>query len=157
MATRWQIFFSFLSSLRAHQLTFHGGWNCWWLWHPLFTDVAGNIPFLLFFWFLPQGMWDPSSLPEIEPTPSVLEGEVSTTGLPGNSPVIQFDSQTSVAQETWQRPCREGISLHLVAPSHWWALCRQQREVAEEGSSPVLRAQLFPQNLKCNFTCGQIV
>ena len=109
------------------------------------------------FGFWPQGMWDPSSLAEIEPTPSVLEGEVSTTGLPGNSSVIQLDSQTSVAQETWQRPCGEGISPRLVAPSHWWAQSRQQREVAEEGSSPVLRAQLFPQNLKCNFTCGQIV
>ena len=61
--------------------------------------------FSCFFGFGPQGMWDPSSLPEIEPTPSVLEGEVSTTGLPGNSPVIQFDSQTAIAQETWQRPC----------------------------------------------------
>ena len=37
---------SFLSSLRAHQLTILGDDNCWWLWHPLFTDMAGNIPFL---------------------------------------------------------------------------------------------------------------
>ena len=28
---------SFLSSLKAHQLTIHGGCNRWWLWHPLFT------------------------------------------------------------------------------------------------------------------------
>ena len=38
---------SFLSSLRAHQLPVSGGYNCWWLWHPLFTDMAGNIPFLI--------------------------------------------------------------------------------------------------------------
>ena len=37
---------SFLSSLKAHQLTIHGGCNHWWLWHPLFTDMARNIPFL---------------------------------------------------------------------------------------------------------------
>ena len=47
-AARWQVFFvSFLSPLRAHQLTVWGGCNRWWLWHPLFTDTAGNIPFLL--------------------------------------------------------------------------------------------------------------
>ena len=33
MAARWQLFFSFLSSLRAHQLTLEGC-NCWRLWHP---------------------------------------------------------------------------------------------------------------------------
>ena len=38
---------SFLSSFWAHQLTFHGGWNCWWLWHHLSTDMAGNVPFLM--------------------------------------------------------------------------------------------------------------
>ena len=38
-------FFSSLSSLSIHQLTIHGGW---WLWHPLFTDKAGNLPFLKF-------------------------------------------------------------------------------------------------------------
>ena len=34
--------FSILSSLRAHGW---GGFNVmiWWLWHPLFTDMAGNI------------------------------------------------------------------------------------------------------------------
>ena len=37
---------SFLSSLRVHQLTFRGVCYCWWLWHPLLTDMAGNIPFL---------------------------------------------------------------------------------------------------------------
>ena len=37
---------SFLNSPRTHQLTIHGGCNCWWLWHPLSTDGAGNIPFL---------------------------------------------------------------------------------------------------------------
>ena len=45
MAARWQVFSSFLSSLRAHQLA-GGGCNRWWLWHPLFTDMAGSIPFL---------------------------------------------------------------------------------------------------------------
>ena len=39
---------SFLSSLKAHQLTIADSCNCWWLWHPLFTDTAGNIPFLIF-------------------------------------------------------------------------------------------------------------
>ena len=37
---------SFLSSLPAQQLTIGGGCNCWWMWHPSFTDTAGNIPFL---------------------------------------------------------------------------------------------------------------
>ena len=36
----------FLCSLRAHQLSIGGGCNCSWLWHPLFTDLAGNTPFL---------------------------------------------------------------------------------------------------------------
>ena len=36
----------FLSSLKAHQLTIHAGCNRWWLWHPLFTVITGNIPFL---------------------------------------------------------------------------------------------------------------
>ena len=30
---RWQEFFSFLSTLRAHQLIFEG-YNHWWSWHP---------------------------------------------------------------------------------------------------------------------------
>ena len=38
----------FLSSLRGHQLTIHGGCGHWWLWQPLSTDMAGNIPFLHF-------------------------------------------------------------------------------------------------------------
>ena len=37
---------SFLTSLRAHQLTIHGGSNCWWFWHSLFADSAGNMPLL---------------------------------------------------------------------------------------------------------------
>ena len=47
---RWLLegrYSSFLSALRIHQLTFHGGWNCWWLWHHLSTDMAGNVPFLM--------------------------------------------------------------------------------------------------------------
>ena len=40
MAIRWQVFFS------SHQLSIGGGCNCSWLWHPLFTDMAGNTPFL---------------------------------------------------------------------------------------------------------------
>ena len=39
-------FHSILSSLRAHQLTIQSSCNCWWLWHPLFTDIEENIPFL---------------------------------------------------------------------------------------------------------------
>ena len=69
---------------------------------PMWQEI---FHFSCIFCFWPQGMWDPSSLPEVGPTPSVLEGEVSTTGLPGNSLVIQFDSQTAIAQETRQRPC----------------------------------------------------
>ena len=38
--------FSLLSSLRAHQLRVAGGCIPWWLWHLLFTDMAGSIPFL---------------------------------------------------------------------------------------------------------------
>ena len=38
--------FHILSSLRAHWLTTHGGCNPWWLWPPLFTNMAGSIPFL---------------------------------------------------------------------------------------------------------------
>ena len=33
MAARWQMFFSFLCSLRAHWLILEGS-NCWWWWHP---------------------------------------------------------------------------------------------------------------------------
>ena len=40
MAIRWQVFFS------SHQLSLGGGCNCSWLWHLLFTDMAGNTPFL---------------------------------------------------------------------------------------------------------------
>jgi len=44
MAARCLAFLvSFLNSLR---LTVKGGCNCWWLWHSLFTDMAGNILFL---------------------------------------------------------------------------------------------------------------
>lgn len=39
----WLLPVSFLSSLRAGQLSFRVGCNCWWLRHSLFTDVAGNI------------------------------------------------------------------------------------------------------------------
>ena len=46
MAARWQIFFvSFLSFLRAHQLTISGGCNHQWLWLPLLTDMVGDILF----------------------------------------------------------------------------------------------------------------
>ena len=38
---------SFLSSSRTHhQLTICGGCNCWWLSHPLLTDMAGDISLL---------------------------------------------------------------------------------------------------------------
>ena len=45
MAARWQVFFSDLSFLRAHQLTLEGC-NRWWLWRHLFIDMTGNIPFI---------------------------------------------------------------------------------------------------------------
>ena len=45
MAARRPLFFSFLSSLRAHQLTL-GGLQWLMTVASLFTDVAGNIPFL---------------------------------------------------------------------------------------------------------------
>ena len=35
----------------------------------------------------PQGMWDLSLLTRIEPTPSALEGEILTTGLPEEVPI----------------------------------------------------------------------
>ena len=48
MAARWQVFFpSWVSSGVASSMS-GSGCNCWWLWHPLFTDVAGNIPFLTY-------------------------------------------------------------------------------------------------------------
>ena len=28
-------------------VTIGGGCNHWWLWHPLFTDMAGNIPLVV--------------------------------------------------------------------------------------------------------------
>ena len=45
--------FHILSFLRVHHftITIHVDCNCWWLWHPLFTDKAGNIPFLT--WMYP--------------------------------------------------------------------------------------------------------
>ena len=39
--------------------------------------------YVLVFW--PRGMWDLSSPPGIEPTPSALEGEVLATGPQGKS------------------------------------------------------------------------
>ena len=47
---------SFLSSLRAHQLTIHGGCNRWWQWHPLF-GTAANIPFLSFWSWAQLGVF----------------------------------------------------------------------------------------------------
>ena len=43
MAVRWQVFFSALSFLGSLTLE---GCDPWWLWHPLFIDIAGNISFL---------------------------------------------------------------------------------------------------------------
>ena len=45
--------FHILRVLRVHQftITIHVDCNCWWLWHPLFTDKAGTIPFLT--WMYP--------------------------------------------------------------------------------------------------------
>ena len=42
LAAWWQVRYSLLSSLRAHQLTTSGGCNHWWLWQPSFTGMAGN-------------------------------------------------------------------------------------------------------------------
>lgn len=39
MAAKWQVFFP------CSWLAICGGFNCWCLWHPLLTDMAGNIPF----------------------------------------------------------------------------------------------------------------
>ena len=39
------LYFHILSFLGIHQLTIPGGCNCWWLWHALFIDVAGNVLF----------------------------------------------------------------------------------------------------------------
>jgi len=30
----------------VYLLTFCGGYNHWWLWQRLFTDMAGSIPFI---------------------------------------------------------------------------------------------------------------
>ena len=40
MAARWQVFFPSQVPLG---LSIDGGCNHWWLWDPLFTDMAGNI------------------------------------------------------------------------------------------------------------------
>ena len=57
MAARWQVFFPFSALfLRAQQLRLEGC-NRWWLWHPLFTDMAisylsPSFPiFLVLKWF----------------------------------------------------------------------------------------------------------
>ena len=42
MAAWWQVVYSLLSFLRAHQLTTSDGCDHRWLWHPLFTGMAGN-------------------------------------------------------------------------------------------------------------------
>ena len=39
--------------------------------------------------FLARGMWDLSSQPGTEPTPSELEGRVLTTGLPEKSQKLE--------------------------------------------------------------------
>ena len=46
MAAKWQVFFS---SWCPHQLTIGCGCSCWWLWHPLSTDMVGNTPCLSVF------------------------------------------------------------------------------------------------------------
>ena len=48
MAAAWGIqitFFSFRVPLRLRNSHLEG-WNCWWLWYPCFTDMAGNTPVL---------------------------------------------------------------------------------------------------------------
>ena len=45
IAARWQVFVSFLSALKAHQLALEGcSWG--WLDTSLFIDMAGNIPLI---------------------------------------------------------------------------------------------------------------
>ena len=45
MADRWQVFL-FPPWVPSGLTGVKSGCNCWWLWHPLFTDMAGNILFL---------------------------------------------------------------------------------------------------------------
>ena len=44
---------SFLPELSQGSLPHVGGLQCWWLWHPMFSNMAGNIPFLTLWhpWF----------------------------------------------------------------------------------------------------------
>ena len=43
MAARWQVLFPEFPQCSLAHLQW---WNRWWLGHPLFTDVAGNIPLI---------------------------------------------------------------------------------------------------------------
>ena len=45
-AVRRRVFFSYLSSLRAHQPILEGC-NCWWLWHPSGEENGTPLPVLL--------------------------------------------------------------------------------------------------------------
>ena len=61
------------------------------------TEPPGKPCFcsVLFLW--PQGMWDLSSQPGIEPTPPALEGEVLAIGLPGKS--LEFSYSPSLCPD----------------------------------------------------------
>lgn len=45
MTAGWQGFL--FPSWVPSRLTLGGGWNCWWLWQPLFINMAGKIYFLV--------------------------------------------------------------------------------------------------------------
>ena len=89
---------------------------CW----ICYSIVTNSV---LHFGFWPQGTWDPSSPNGTEPTTPALEGEVSTTGQPGQSLWVTFKQQTFISYSSsgWKSKIRvpalsgEGCRLLVIS------------------------------------------
>ena len=89
---------------------------CW----ICYSIVTNSV---LHFGFWPQGTWDLSSPNGIEPTTPALEGEVSTTGQPGQSLWVTFKQQMFISYSSsgWKSKIRvpallgEGCRLLVIS------------------------------------------
>ena len=98
--------FHILSFLRVHQftITIHVDCNCWWLWHPLFTDKAGNIPFLT--WMYPF-----CSSINLIPSHCIFKKKITELILPSLCYTTKFYSSLnlSISMETHYFFCVEKL------------------------------------------------
>ena len=76
------------------------------MWTIFFKFVT--ILFLFCFGFWLQGMWDPTSPPETEPTPPEREGTVLITGPPGKS--LDLCSFKGTPQSSVHAPIHEDVA-----------------------------------------------